>query len=423
MEAVASFVCGLDVHEASVVACTIVQPEGSRPKKVIKTFGTTRSDLGELNQWLAGSGVTQVVMEGTGVYWRCVYETLEHSFDTWVVNARHVKHVPGRKSDVIDSEWLATLLRNGLLRKSFIPEMAIRIIRDLTRYRRMLVQTQTSEKNRVIKLLETAGIKLAAVASDVFGVSGSAMLQAIAEGQKTTEEIVQMARGKMRQKIPQLRLALDCSVLPHHRAMLTDQLARLKSTAEQIEKYDGMLEEQVAPYAESIALLCSIDGIQRTAAIEIFAEIGPSLATFPESGNFAAWAGTAPGLNESAGKHKRGRRRRGNPYLTSIFVECALAATRKKCTYLSDKYRRLKARRPKLVALFAIANKLAHAVHRVITTGEPYKDLGASYLDARKPKKTAKNLIRRLAELNIEPEELATMMAQARKEMPAMSPP
>lgn len=409
METVIARACGLDVHQASVVACVLVEEGKERPKKSVRTFGTMRSDLVALREWLRTLDVTHVVMEGTGIYWRPVYEMLEGALDVAVVNARHVKNVPARKSDVQDSEWLAKLLRWGLVRKSFIPEPKIRLLRDLTRYRRMLVQTQTTERNRILKLIETMGIKLATVASDVFGKSGLAMLRAIAKGTESAEQIAQLAHSRLRQKLPSLRQALDCTVQSHHRTMLQDQLTRLDATAAQIAKYDAMLEGQVAEHAASIELLCSIDGIQRTAAIEIFAEIGPNLASFPSDSHFRSWAGTSPGLNESAGKKKRGRRRRGNPYLTSILVECALAATRKKSAYLSDKYRRLKARRPAMVALFAIANKLAAAVYRAISTGVVYRDLGASYLDHRNPTRTARPLIKRLLALGLDRDSILTL--------------
>ena len=413
MDTIVSRVCGLDVHEASVVACVLIDGGKKRGSKKVQTFTAMRSDIVALRQWLLEEGVTQVVMEGTGIYWRPVYETLEDAFDVWVVNARHVKNVPGRKSDVIDAEWLAKLLSWGLLRKSFVPEMDIRELRDLTRYRRTLVQEQTTQKNRILKVIETAGIKLAAVASDVFGKSGMAMLRAIAEGKKTTDEIADLARAALRQKLPTLRLALDCSVRPHHRMMLRDQLTRLDGLAAEIEKYELELEKRVEPYDEWLRLLCSIPGIQRTAAIEIFGEVGPNLASFPQVGNFAAWAGTAPGLSKTAGKNRSGRRRRGNPYLSSILLECALAATRKKGTYIQDKYRRLKARRPKLCALFAIANKLAHGIYRIVVNKTPYRELGDTYLDQQNGKRTARYLIKRLVRIGLSHDQLLAMLPPA----------
>ena len=393
--------CGLDVHQATITACALL--DGTRrTKKVIRTSRTMRAGLEELRDWLKSLGVTHVACEGTGVYWMPVFKALEGHVDISVVNARHVRQLPGRKTDVNDSEWLATLLRHGLLRKSFVPSKEIRALRDMTRYRRMLVQSATTEKNRILKLLEMAGIKLGSVASDVFGTSGMDMLRALAKGGVPVEDIVQMARAGLRRKLPDLRLALDVVIEEHHRLMLRDQLARLDRTLEEIAHYDALLMERVAPYQEHLALLCSIDGIKITAAIEIFAEIGPDLSSFPTDGHFSSWAGTCPGQHESAGKHRKARRRRGNPYLQAILVECALAATRKKNTYLKDKYHRLRGRRGTMRALFAIAHKLCRAVYRVLTTRMPHEDLGGAYLDRRNAKAVARNLVARLQRLGLD---------------------
>ncbi len=386
--------CGLDVHQATVVAC-VLTGEGKAHKEV-RTFRTVRSELEELRAWLLASGVTALAMEGTGVYWRPVYAVLEGHVDIHVVNARHFRNVPGRKTDVTDAHWLATLLRLGLLRKSFVPSKVIRALRDLSRYRRTLVHDETSTKNRILKLLETAGIKLASFASDVFGVSGMRMLRAVAKGDQSPQDIADLARGKLRSKRADLRLALDVLIEDHHRLMLDDQLTKLDQLGENIARYDQLLDARVAPYDKAIDALQTIDGIKRTSAIEIFAEIGPDLSSFPTDGHFASWAGTCPGNHESAGKKHNVRRRRGNPYLQSALVECALAASRKKNTYLREKYHRLKARRAPMAALFAIAHKLSRAVYRVITTGEPYVGLGAGYLDARDKTGTARRLATRL---------------------------
>lgn len=404
--------CGLDVHQAEVVACALIDDGGRKPKKVLRSFRTVRQGLEQLREWLASLAITHVTMEGTGVYWRPVYATLEGHVDLWLVNARHVKGVKGRKTDVKDAEWLASLLRHGLLRKSFVPAKEIRAIRDLCRYRRMLVQSQTTEKNRILKLLEIMGIKLASVASDVFGTSGMLMLRAIAAGSCTADQIAPLARGRLRSKLPELRLALDVLVERHHRVMLNDQLARLDRTAEEVARYDKLLEEQVAPYEEQLALLCTIDGIRRIAAIDIFAEIGPDVASFSTAAHFASWAGTCPGQHQSGGKSFSTRRRQGNPYLQSILVESSLAATRKKGTYLSDKYRRLKSRRGSMRALFAIAHKLANAVHRVLQTREPYRDLGGSYLDLRHKRSTARTLVRRLTSMGYDQHNIAALFEQ-----------
>lgn len=410
METLIERAVGLDVHQATVVASVVIEETGRKPKKETRTFSTVRSGLQELRDWLKSLGITHAAMEGTGVYWIPVYTMLEGHLDAAVVNARHVNKVPGRKTDVSDAAWLAELLRKGMLRKSFVPAAEIRAIRDVSRYRRRLVQSETAEKNRVLKLLEMVGLKLATFASDVFGKSGTAMLHAIAEGTMATEAIAQLARGKLRSKLPDLRLALDCSIADHHRMMLRDQLRRLDQTAADVAHYDGILAKMVEPYSEQIQLLCSITGVQRIAATEIFAEVGPDLSSFPTEGHFASWAGMCPGQNESAGKKGSARRRRGNPFLQSTLVECALAATRKKGSYHKDKYHRLRARRGTMRALFAIAHKLARAVYRTLTRREPYQDLGAGYLDARDKPAVARKLIERLRALGFDQQSIVAFL-------------
>ena len=401
METLIERCAGLDVHQATVVACMVIEESGRRAKKESRTFSTVREGLEELRDWLGSHRVTHVAMEGTGVYWMPLYAVLEDALDVAVVNARHVKKVPGRKTDVSDAAWLAELLRKGLLRKSFIPPKEIRAIRDISRYRRMLVQSETSEKNRLLKLLEIMGLKLATFASDVFGKSGMAMIRAIASGPSSPRDLAQLARGRLRNKLPDLQRALDVVVAEHHRTMLRSHLLRLDRTAEEIASLDEMLAQLTEPHVQHINLLCTITGIKLTAAIEIFAEVGPDLTAFPDEGHFASWAGMCPGHNESAGKHGRARRRKGNPYLQSILVECALAATRTKGSYHKDKYYRLKARRGSMRALFAIAHKLARAVHRVLTRLEPYRELGDRYLDSLNKPTLARALIRRLRALGL----------------------
>lgn len=399
MEQLHARCAGLDVHQATVVACVLID-EGKRvPRKEVRTFGTMHAELLELRRWLERLGITHVAMEGTGVYWRPVYSVLEGVVDLTVANAAHIKNVPGRKTDVIDAHWLATLLRFGLLRKSFVPSKNIREIRELTRYRRKLVQAETAEKNRIIKLLEIAGIKLASVASDVFGKSGMLMLNALVEGDKTAAQMATSACGRMRSKIPAITAALDVTVDDHHRLLLSKQMRRLTATQLEIADLDSHITKRVEPYSEHLALLCTIDGIDEISAREVFAEIGPDLSTFEHERAFAAWSGLCPGMRQSAGKDRSARRRRGNRHLQGILVESAYAASRKKGTYLADKHRRLKARRGPLRALFAIAHKIGCAVFRVLKTREAYKDLGASYLDSRDRSRTARSLIVRLKAL------------------------
>lgn len=422
MEVVVERCAGLDVHQATVVVCVKAAAESKRPKDQVRTFGTVRRYLEEMRDWLLSQGVTHVAMEGTGVYWRPVYAVLEGKLDIAVVNARHIKKVPGRKTDVNDAMWLAQLLRHGMLRKSFVPAAAIRALRDVSRYRRMLVQSATAEKNRVLKLLEAVGVKLATYASDVFGTSGMAMLRSLAAGATNAETVAQLARGRLRAKIPELRLALDCMIAPHHRMMLRDQLARLDSTVQCIARYDDWLVELVEPYREHLERLCSITGVQRTAAIEIFAEVGPDLSSFPDDRHFASWAGMCPGQNQSAGKSGNARRRQGNPYLQSILVECSLAATRKKGSYFKDKYYRLKARRGSMRALFAIAHKLARAVFRVIVRGEPFRDLGEPYLDSIAKPIVARKLIDRLLALGLDSSEIIAALTPPRPNASTIPP-
>jgi transposase len=402
---------GLDVHQATVVACVLLE-DGKRgaPKKQVKTFATVGRELRALREWLAGLGVTHVAMEGTGVYWRPVHAVLEGHFDLTIANAKHIQNVPGRKTDVSDSEWIANLLRHGLIRKSFIPQKEVRALRDLTRYRRMLVQSHAQERNRIIKVLETAGIKLAGVASDVFGRSGMEMLAAIVEGKSTPEQMAELARGRLRSKRHELMLALDVGVEEHHRLMLAQQLRRLASTDKEISELVELIRAKAAPYVESLELLRSIVGFGEIVAIEILAEVGPDLSSFPSERHFASWAGLCPGAHESGGKRKDARRRRGNPYIQAILVEAAYAASRKKGSYFKDKFYRLKARRGGLRALFAIAHKLGCAAYRVLTTKTPFKDLGDMYLDRRDPERIARQLVGRLLSLGYSSESVQQMI-------------
>jgi len=294
--------CGLDVHQATVVACLLTVLRSGRVRKQMRTFGTTTHELLHLRQWLLSAGCTHLAMESTGVYWKPVYAILEGALEIVVANAQHVKKVPGRKTDVKDAEWLADLLCHGLLRSSFVPPKPIRELRDLTRYRRKLVESQSAERNRLLKLLETANIKLASVACDVFGVSGQLMLQALLAGNASPKQMAQLAKGRLRNRIADLEPALEGKVEPHHRFLLKLQLDRLQAAEKDLAVLEQHIQEKLQPYAEQLALLQEIPGVEWTLAAVIIAELGIDMSVFQSVSQLASWAGVCPGTNESAGK-------------------------------------------------------------------------------------------------------------------------
>lgn len=399
MEAIIERCCGLDVHQATVVACLLKGAPHQKPRKEVRTFRTVTRELLTMRDWLHDEGCTHVGMESTGVYWKPVYAVLEESFDLVVGNAHHIRNVPGRKTDVKDCEWIADLLRHGLIRRSFVPPEPIRELRDLLRYRRKLVESRTSERNRLHSVLETANIKLASVASDVFGVSGMRMLAALVDGNATPQQMAQMARGQLRKKLQELELALEGSVREHHRFLLAMQLRRLKAVDEELELLDKRIEEKLEPYRAQHTQLMTIPGVDWFVAAVMIAELGVDMSVFENPSCLAAWTGVAPGNNESAGKKKSAKARRGNVHLKTVLVGAAVAAARTQGTYLKDKYFRLKARRGALRAAVAIGHKILVAAYHIISKGVPYSDLGDAYLDKRDHNHTANNLVRRLERL------------------------
>ena len=399
MEVMIERCCGLDVHQETVVACLLVGRPGHRPTKKVRTFRTMTRDLEALRDWLMAAGVTHVGMESTGVYWRPVYAVLEGHFALIVGNARHIRNVPGRKTDVKDAEWIADLVRHGLISSSFVPPRPLRELRELLRYRRKLVESQAAERNRLLKLLETANIKLASVASNVFGVSGQAMLKALIEGNTSPEAMATLAKGKLRRKHDDLVLALDGRMEEHHRFLLTIQLRRLEAAEQDIEALDRRIGERLEPYSMQHALLTQIPGVDWVVAAVLIAEIGVDMSVFLSASHLAAWAGVCPGSNESAGKQKGGRSRKGNVHLRTILVGAAVAAGRTKGSYLKDKYHRLKARRGALRAALAIAHKILVSAYHMLAKGVGYRDLGEAYLDQLHQSRTAANLKRRLERL------------------------
>jgi transposase len=397
MDLVVARAAGLDVHKATVVA-TAHTPEG----RETRTFGTVTADLQRLAAWLEERGVTHVALEATGVYWQPVWNVLEAAgdgFELLLVNARHVKAVPGRKTDVKDSEWLCDLLRHGLLKASFVPDKAQRERRELVRYRKTLIRERASEINRIQKVLEGANVKLASVATDVLGVSGRRMLEAMVAGVADPEALADLAKGKLRRKRPALEEALDGPVGPHQRFLLREQLAHLDELDARIARLSDELDARLRPFAAAVAALQTIPGVGRATAEAILCELGADLGRFPSAAHLASWAGLCPGQHESAGKRASGRTRKGNPWLRAALVEAAWAAARTKATYLRAQYHRLAARRGKTRALVAVAHTLLVIVYHVLTTGEPYREPGADYFDRRNQDALARRLVKRLTTL------------------------
>jgi transposase len=391
--------CGLDVHQATVVACLLMVFKNGTMQKQMRTFGTTTRELISLREWLLSEGCTHLAMESTGVYWKPIYAILEGAFHIVVANAEQVKKVPGRKTDVKDAEWLADLLCHGLLRSSFVPPKPIRELRDLTRYRRKLVESQATERNRLLKLLESANIKLASVATNVFGVSGRLMLRAMIAGKASAQEMADLAKGLLRKKIPQLELALEGRLEEHHRFLLKLQLDRLETAEKDLAILERCIQEKLNPYAAQLTLLQEIPGVDWTLAAVIIAELGVDMSVFQTVTQLTSWAGVCPGNNESAGKRKSSRIPKGNVYLKTALVEAANAAARAKGTYLRDKFYRIKARRGYKRAAVAVAHKILVAIYHMLSQNVPYKDLGDLYLDKLNKHRLTRNLIRRLERL------------------------
>ena len=395
--------CGLDIGQALIVACVLVGGHGKLPKKCLRNFGTTTRELLALRDWLESLGVSHVAMESTGVYWKPVHNILEGHFEIIVANARHIKAVPGRKTDVRDSEWIAELLRFGLISPSFVPTQDLRELRDLLRYRRKVVDAQTAERNRVLKLLETANVKLASVASDVFGVSGRLMLKALIEGNATPAAMAQLARGRLRRRLGDLELALEGRVTEHHRFLLSLQLSRLDDIESTVSALDARIDQKVEPLNAIVERLTQIPGVDRIVAITIVAEMGVDMSVFRTAPRLASWAGICPGNDESAGKRKNARSNKGNVYLKVALVQAAMA-TRNTKSYLGQKFRHLARRRGKKRAAVAVGHKILVAAYHMLATGQPYVDLGEAYLDRLDVTKTASALVRRLNRLGYQVE-------------------
>jgi transposase len=412
MDVVYTHCCGLDLHKRTVVACLITTTEGQEPIKVIRTFRTMTSELLALADWLREAGCTHVAMESTGVYWRPVYNLLEGQCELLVVNAQHIKAVPGRKTDVKDAEWIAELLRHGLLRGSFSPPKPQRQLRELTRYRSTLVQDRARTLNRLQAVLEDANLKLASVVTDIYGVSARAMLAAILAGQRDVDTLADLARGRLRAKRDQLKAALEGRVTAHHSFLLTEHLSLLESLDEAIARVSGEIDQRLRAVQEAIALLDTLPGVGQRAAEILIAEIGTDMSRFPSAKHLASWAGMCPGNSESAGKRLSGKTRKGSRWLRQVLVEIAQVASKTKNTYLAAQYRRIAARRGKKRALIAVGHTILTIVYTLLTRQQPYQDLGAAYFDQREQHRVERRLVQRLERLgyavSLQPRSLAS---------------
>jgi transposase len=399
METVVERSGALDVHKAQVTACVRVPADGGGREQHVAEFTTTVAGLLTLRDWLAAHGVSQVTMEATGVYWKPIWAILEDEFELLLVNARHVKQVPGRKTDVKDAEWICQLAEAGLLKASFVPPKPIRSLRNLTRYRKTQIQERSREANRLHKALEDTGIKLDCVASNILGVSGRLMLDALVAGTTDPEVLADLARGRLRAKLPALREALEGRFDQLHAVWIGAILNHLDFLDEQIQSLTETIGEQIAPFEKAVELLCTIPGVQRRTAEVIVAEIGVDMSVFPTAKELASWAGQCPGNDQSAGKRRSGRTRKGSKWLDWALEEAALAATRTNNVYLQAQYQRLRPRRGHKKALGAVKHSIIIAAWHMLTTGELYDDLGGDYYRKRDPQRTTKRLITQLEAL------------------------
>ena len=390
--------CGLDVHKGTVVACIM----GTGIRKEVKTYTTMTNDLLRLKEWLQENGITHVAMESTGVYWKPVFNILEDGFEVILVNARHVKNVPGRKTDVQDSEWLCKLLRSGLVKGSFIPPRDIRELRDLTRHKRKLIQAITAEKQRVEKVLEDANIKLSSIASDTFGASGKRIIEELIKGKLRAEEMAELSKGRLRQKREDLKEALVGEVREHHKFMIKASLRHIGAMEKILSEIERRIQQKInRHYKEEYELLQTIPGVKGEAST-LIAEMGVDMERFPSEMHLSSWAGMNPGNNESAGKKKPGSTTYGNKCLKTMLTEFAWVASKTKDTYLRSKYHSLVGRRGKKKALVALGHKILIMCYHILKYRHPYKELGGDYLDNRRKDKITRSYIKRLNHLGYE---------------------
>ena len=398
MEVIYPRCCGLDIHKESISACVLVKESGKREKHLAR-FGTMTSDLLKLGDWLRSWGVKRVAMESTGVYWKPIWNILEDEFELELINAQHIKQVPGRKTDTKDCEWIAELLQHGLVRASFVPAQAQRDLRELTRYRATLCEDKVRVANRIQKVLEDANVKLACVASDILGASGRAMLEALVAGERDAAHLAGMAKQRLREKLAQLERALEGRVREHHRFLLRQLLDELYFIEGKITQVEQRLEQQMGSFQQAVTLWQTIPGVNEITAWSLVAEMGVDLSQFERVEKLTAWAGVCPGNNESGGKRLSGTSRKGNRWLRRVLTQAAWAAVRKGDTYLGARFRRLASRRGRKRALLAIAHKILVIAYWMLKTGQQFRDLGADYFDRLKSTDLTRSLVRRLERL------------------------
>jgi transposase len=399
METLIERCAGIDVHQRTMVATVRLPGAAGHRAVMTQTFGTMTSDLLVLREWLQAQGVTHVAMESTGVYWRPLYYLLEDGFTVLLINMQHLTHVPGRKSDVRDSEWLAQLLECGLLRGSLVPPAAIRDLRDLTRYRKRQIEDRAQEVNRLHRVLQDAGLKLASVLTDVMGVSGRAMVDALLQGTTDPAVLADLARGRLRSKLPALQQALRGHFRPQHAFLVTQILAKIDFLEEALATLTEEIDRQLRPFEAAVTHLMTIPGLARRNAVSVFVETGGDMQPFPSAAHLCSWGAMCPGLNESAGKRHTGKTRAGNRYLRGALIEAGLAATRARGTALHARYYRIKRHRGHKKAVVAVGHQILEIAYYVMRDGVTYQELGADYFERRDRERTTRRHVKHLEAL------------------------